>query len=285
MIENKGRRSIEYERAAGKRVSGRRGAGRWTMFAAKLALCVLGIFAIKNAVQWRSDAHGGIGDGADFPANAGIDSEVLADMDLEKYPEELISLLERNAETLDYVLSYPDREEYLGMPIDLSQDFHTGEVPLLMQWDRRWGYEAYGDSTIGLSGCGPVCLDMVYLYFTGDTDMTPREMAAFAYEKGYYTEEGTSWSLWTEGAAELGLHGEMLALNETGMKEALDAGGLIVCSMRPGDFTTIGHFIVIRGYDENGFYVNDPNRRSNSGRQWDFDTLYPQIKNLWVLQK
>ena len=69
------------------------------------------------------------------------------------------------------------------------------------------------------------------------------------------------------------------------MKDALDAGGLIVCSMRPGDFTTVGHFIVIRGYDDGGFYVNDPNRRSNSGRQWDFDTLYPQIRNLWVLRK
>ena len=43
--------------------------------------------------------------------------------------------------------------------------------------------------------------------------------------------------------------------------------------------------ILIRGYDDNGFYVNDPNRRSNSGRQWDYDTLYPQIRNLWVLQK
>ena len=67
------------------------------------------------------------------------------------------------------------------------------------------------------------------------------------------------------------------------MKRALDRGGLIVCSLRPGDFATTGHFILIRGYDKNGFHVNDPNRRSNSEKQWDFETLRWQIKNLWTL--
>ena len=63
----------------------------------------------------------------------------------------------------------------------------------------------------------------------------------------------------------------------------LDDGKVIICSMGPGDFTTEGHFILIRGYDGNGFYVNDPNRRSNSEKQWEFDTLRSQIRNLWSL--
>ncbi len=54
--------------------------------------------------------------------------------------------------------------------------------------------------------------------------------------------------------------------------------------MRPGDFTTTGHFILLWGYDENGFFVNDPNRRSTSEKIWDFETLQPQIKNLWELK-
>ena len=113
--------------------------------------------------------------------------------------------------------------------------------------------------------------------------MNPREMAKFAYENGYYSPEGTSWSLWTEGVGRLGLFGEMLPLSESSMKHALDTGSLIVCSMRPGDFTTVGHFILIRGYDEKGFYVNDPNRRSNSEKQCDFESLNGQIKNLWCI--
>ncbi len=55
--------------------------------------------------------------------------------------------------------------------------------------------------------------------------------------------------------------------------------------MAPGDFTTKGHFILLRGYDENGFFVNDPNRKSNSEKQWDFETLSSQIKNLWGIYK
>ena len=153
-----------------------------------------------------------------------------------------------------------------------------------MQWDKRWGYDAYGSNMIGLAGCGPLCLDMAYLYFTEDLDMTPRKMAEFVYERGYYTQAGTSWSLWTDGAAELGLGGAELSLDENIIKRALDEGGLVVCSMRPGDFTTTGHFILLWGYDENGFFVNDPNRRSTSEKIWDFETLQPQIKNLWELK-
>lgn len=201
------------------------------------------------------------------------------------YLDELEELLSKNEEAREFVEDYPDRQAYIGQPIDLSPDFMSGEVPLLMQWDKRWGYDSMGESIIGLAGCGPTCLSMAYLYFTGDLSGTPREMADYCVSNGYYAGEGTSWSLWTDGLKEWGLYGKELSLSENSMKAVLDNGSLIVCSMRPGDFTTTGHYILIRGYDENGFYVNDPNRRSNSSRQWDYDTLSYQIKNLWAVSK
>lgn len=199
----------------------------------------------------------------------------------ESYPEELLELLEQNDEAADFVKNYSKREEYQGKEIDLSKDLSSGGVPLLMQWDKRWGYDFYGDSMIGLAGCGPTCMTMAYLYYKEDASMNPRRMAEFAQAGGYHSPEGTSWDFWTAGAEELGLSGETVSLSETAMRRILDAGGLLVCSMAPGDFTTQGHFILIRGYDENGFFVNDPNRRENSERQWDFETLAGQIKNLW----
>lgn len=270
---------------------------RFCALAVELALCLAIVAAVRNAWKpqnrsesaslWtgvnagEGDALAGVGTGAVSAGGANL----YPDIDLTGYPEDMVKLLELNEEALDYVKGYPDRAQYQNQPINLSQEVQGGQVPLLMQWDRRWGYDAYGDDMIGLSGCGPVCLDMAYLYFTGDTAMTPRDMAAFAYDNGYYADGGTSWSLWTEGAVQLGLSGEELPLDENLMKQTLDGGGLIVCSMRPGDFTTTGHFILIRGYDENGFYVNDPNRRSNSEKQWDYSTLRYQIKNLWALRK
>ncbi len=195
----------------------------------------------------------------------------------------LEKLFENNEEARDFVLGYPKREEMRMGSIDLSEDFTSGTVPLLMQWDPRWGYDLYGDSMIGLAGCGPTCMTMVYLYFTEDISVNPRTMAQFAYKNGYYVNGGTSWDLWTEGAEKLGLKGEELPLDQARMEKALDGGRLIVCSMRPGDFTTTGHFILLYDYDEKGFYVHDPNRRSNSEKQWTYETLSGQIKNLWAL--
>lgn len=197
--------------------------------------------------------------------------------------EALAELAENNTEAADFVADYPNRQNYLGQSIDLTSDVIIGQVPLFLQWDKRWGYESFGDSIIGLSGCGPTCLSMAYVYFTRDLNGTPREIASYCEKNGYYTEYGTSWSLWTDGLTALGLSGRELPLSENSMKKALDQGKLIVCSMRPGDFTTSGHYILLYDYDETGFCVRDPNRVSNSSRTWDYATLSPQIKNLWTI--
>lgn len=233
--------------------------------------------AIKGTEKWKNGWMNDRFGGEKQEIETFLDSPNIR----EEYPQKMLELAERNEEALDFVRDYPNRAEYQNQPVDLSGDYTEGRVPLLMQWDKRWGYDSYGDSNIGLSGCGPVCLNMAYLYFTGDTQMNPREMAQFAYNSGYYTSAGTSWDLWTEGVEALGLTGEPLSLEENAMKSTLDHGGLIVCSMAPGDFTTTGHFILLKGYDEEGFFVNDPNRHSTSEKQWDFETLQYQIKNLW----
>lgn len=201
----------------------------------------------------------------------------------DEYPKELIELVKKNEETYDFVKDYPNRETYQKATIDISKDVKKGKVPLLMQWDKRWGYDAYGDAMIALSGCGPTCMTMAYLYHTGDTSMNPKKMAEYAQDNGYHTDEGTSWTFWTDGATGLGLYGEEISLNESTIDAVLDCGGLVVCSMAPGDFTDTGHYILLRGYDSKGYFVNDPNHRSNSKKQWTFDTLSGQIKNLWAI--
>lgn len=214
-----------------------------------------------------------------------IGAEKERDAEKEVLSQELQMLQKNNEEAAEFVENYPERERFLGGEIDLSEDYLEGEVPLLMQWDKRWGYDSYGDSIIGLSGCGPCCLTMAYLYFTGDIQENPRSIASMAEQNGYYTEEGTSWGLWTKGVELLGLVGQELPLDENKMKRAIEQGELIVCSMRPGNFTTTGHYILIVGYGDQGFWVNDPNRRSNSEVPWKYSVMAPQIKNLWALGK
>ena len=211
------------------------------------------------------------------------DAQALGELD-QDLAEKLLELAADDPAARSFVAgfrtSYPGTKAGGLTEDDLPAD---GSIPHLMQWDKRWGYESYGDSIIGLAGCGPTCLSMVYVYFTHDLNGTPREIASYCEKNGYYTENGTSWSLWTEGLPALGLSGKELPLVENSMKTALDQGKLIVCSMRPGDFTTSGHYILLYDYDDTGFCVKDPNRVSNSSRTWDYDTLSPQIKNLWTI--
>ncbi len=191
-------------------------------------------------------------------------------LDKNIYPQELIDLLEKNEETYDFVIHYPENKEK-DFKIDLSTEAKQERIPLFLQWDERWGYKEYGSNMLALTGCGPTCLSMVYIGLTGDDSMNPKEMAKFSEKSGYYTENGTSWSFMTEGAEILGLTAEELPLDESCIKQHLSKKEPIICSMGAGDFTTQGHFIVLAGVDKNGnILVNDPNSKKNSEQSWEY---------------
>lgn len=199
------------------------------------------------------------------------------------YPKSLIGLLERNPETEEFVLNYPFREE---KDYSLSDFAGREEVPLLMQWDPRWGYEEYGSDMIAITGCGPTCLAMAGYYLTGDDETyDPAAVAAFAEKNGYYASGyGSSWTLISEGAVKLGLDVTEIPLVKKRMTDNLEVGNPIICAMGPGDFTASGHYIVLVGLEDGLFRVNDPNSRENSGKLWSYEQIQGQIRNLWVLR-
>ena len=119
-------------------------------------------------------------------------------------------------------------------------------IPLLIQWDKRWGYASYGNSDIGISGCAPTCLSMVISGLTDNRNITPYKVAKFAEKNGYYIEgQGTSWNIMTEGVSSFGITGIEIPLSKNSIFSHLENNEPIICSMRPGDFTTAGHFIVL----------------------------------------
>ena len=199
----------------------------------------------------------------------------------DRYPEELLELLESNEETADFVLNYPEKKDVL--PAEKVGEVVQGEIPLLLQWDERWGYAVYGDDMIAVNGCGPTVISMVAAGLTGDNTITPYKVAQFSEENGYYAgDSGTSWAMMTEGAQQFGIYGEEMGLSESGVLSALENGYPVICSMSPGDFTTTGHFIVLTGVEDGKIRVNDPNSRQRSNQLWDYSTLESQISNLWV---
>lgn len=198
--------------------------------------------------------------------------------------EALAELAQNNAEAADFVADYPNRQNYLGQSIDLASDVLIGQVPLLLQWDKRWGYEQYGDNFMAVTGCGPTCLSMVYSGLTGKTDMNPYEVAKRADAEGYYVDgEGSLWTIMETFAGELGLHSESIMLDENTIKSELAAGKPIICVVGPGEFTDNGHFMVLTGVSQDGkILLHDPNSKANSNKEWDYAELASQIQALWA---
>ena len=202
-----------------------------------------------------------------------------------RYPERLLTALANNPEMADFALGYLTGKT--GTSGGLTQAETREEFPLLLQWDPRWGYESYGEeSNIGLSGCGPTCISMVMFYFTRNEELTPDVIAAYSETNGYYVEgTGTAWALMEDMPKTYGITVSKPKVSKAQMQNLLEQGGVIICAMGKGDFTVSGHFIVIYGYDKEGFLVNDPNCVARSRKKWTYDEISGQIKGIWGYRK
>ena len=207
---------------------------------------------------------------------------------LADYPEKILELYERNPEAREYCMNYP-LEYGKEHEIDISGYADYEGVPLFIQWDKQWGYKDYIGSVGGLSACGPTCLSMITYYFTRDPEMTPAYMMDFAEENGYGLKgSGTQWSLFKEGGKKLGL--DMVELNadqmtnEAYIASVLDSGRIIVMNVKPGVFTTVGHYMLVVGYEDGKFKLNDPNSPANSEKLWEFDEFDQDIKIMWAFK-
>ena len=198
------------------------------------------------------------------------------------YPDGVIELLDKNPETVDFVENYTKKKD--SEPAETIGDaLQPGSIPLLLQWDERWGYSTYGTSIIAISGCGPTCMAMVASGLNQDPSITPAKVASFGTQHNYVDEENnTYWSFMREAGASWNLSCYEGLLNETQVSAELSAGHPIICSVGPGNFTQIGHFIVLTGYENGNVTVNDPFSKANSEKLWNFSQIKDQIRAMWV---
>lgn len=203
----------------------------------------------------------------------------------EQYPLELLLSGAGNPEMTDYLYGYLTSDG--SVTGGFTDEEQPEDYPLLLQFDTRWGYMPYGSGgTVGSSGCGPTCLSMAVFYLTGNRECTPDAVAQYSLDEGYYVEGvGTAWTLLDNYPTEYGLTSTRISWSEANLKAELDKGNFIICSVRPGDFTSTGHFILIYGYDENGFKINDPKCVYRSRLTWTYDQIQDDIKAAWSVGK
>lgn len=160
--------------------------------------------------------------------------------------------------------------------------WRQGEMPHLYQTDAQWATLPYGGDTVAKNACGPTALTMIYVYFTGSTDMDPGTMAQWADYNNYAPTGATEWSFMTEGAAAFGFYGEMINPTRANIESSLQNGHPVICVVDPGDFTDVGHYIVLKSIDERAMVeVYDPNSPERSARKWDIVRIINQTDVAW----
>jgi len=198
--------------------------------------------------------------------------------------EILLELALHNKETIPFVSAYPMKHNQ-KFSLDLTQDLQIEGIPLLLQWDERWGYLNYGDDMMAINGCGPTCLSMILSYLTKDVSLNPYALAQYAYTHGYYRDDGTANEFMFEVPSKYGIEVQELRVDEQIVINELQAGHPIICNMGPGLFTTTSHFIVFKEYKDGLIYINDPDSRIKSEKGYTFEEIQSQIKCLWSYDK
>ena len=205
-------------------------------------------------------------------------------IDLSSLPEDLAAALEFNPELEEFARGYSEKKDK-EFEIDLSKEAESEEIPLLLQWDERWGYKQYAGEMFGLSGCGPTTLSMICINKFHDPKYTPEYIGQFSAENGYVMDgKGSFWTLIGEGGEKLGL--DVMELNP--VKEDilwyLQEGNPVVCIMGPGEFTRTGHFIILTKYVDGKIEIRDSASVEKSNKLWEYEELGSQIQNAWVIK-
>ncbi len=137
------------------------------------------------------------------------------------------------------------------------RDFRLNKFVYYRQGDYK---QAYGRSgTIASAGCGPTSAAMVLTYLTGET-VDPVAAAKYSVQHGFrYEGNGTSEGLFPSIASAYGLSCQKQSQTASNIVQSLRNGNVIIAHMGPGEFTSGGHYIVLRGIDDNGnVLVADP---------------------------
>lgn len=197
-----------------------------------------------------------------------------------EYQKDVLELLYKNNETIDFVLS-KSSFRMPGIFVKIDKECGNGVIPMLQQWDSKWGWYKYGENILALNGCGPTSLSMVLAGLTGNDGINPMEIAKYSDENGYHEKAGTNWDLMTDITEKYGVKGHRISVTKESFENELKNGKPIICSVSKGYFTDEGHFIVVAGIKDGKLVIHDPNSISKSKKLWKFDDIKKQIKAAW----
>ena len=162
--------------------------------------------------------------------------------------------------------------------IRLSDAERDAAVPLLKQWDRRWGRLPYFRSTVGTSGSLPVCLSAAVTALTGWDGCTPAEAASF-HEKNAGEKEAGRFI--AEYAGRYGVSVE----NGEGMPASVpEQGAVWICALGPGRISDdAGHYVLLSDWNRETAGLYDPLSAAGAAERIPVSELREQLIRYWEL--
>lgn len=198
---------------------------------------------------------------------------------IEEYPDSILKVYYNDEDSIDFVYNYPfHKNDYETMNYT-DEELNSETVPALYMFDSRWGYETIGGQYIKSEGCAVVSLTMAHLAVFHTAEANPVTVSRLAEENGCIAALGGVRSRDTARLAELmGFavtehnYEEGGELSEEELRAALDTPGKVVLAAMDGE-TFGGHALIIRGYGEDGYYINDPAGMENTEKVWQYDVF------------
>lgn len=169
---------------------------------------------------------------------------------------------------------------------------HGQDFQLLLQTDPRWKDTAYGSGSdqnnLATNGCAITSLAMILSYREHRT-VYPTEILQWSGDRYYQTGQGTAWSIFPAFAQNYGLTMTELGKNQPTIQQQLNQNQPIVISVQPGEFTDVGHIMVIKkDLQSDQIIVYDPNDsplKKHYQQKYSLDHLMPQLANAWAYTK
>ncbi|MDE6594570.1 MAG: C39 family peptidase [Oscillospiraceae bacterium] len=205
----------------------------------------------------------------------------------ELYPEYWFSML-YNENDFEYAYNYPFMKDSYNTMSFTDEELNGDEIPAIYMKDSRWAYEMNG--TVKTQGCVAVSVTMANLYLNHNGNVDPVKVFYYADEMGYSNFGGINQKNVTEILEHFGMNAEEHVFSdesgekvtESELKAAVDTEGTAVMAAVEGD--TFGrHALIIRGYDENGFYINDPAAPEKTAQQWSFEVFENELTRYWII--
>ena len=201
----------------------------------------------------------------------------------ELYPDDVLSYV-YDEDEFDYIYNYPFfKDSYKTMSFT-DEELNSAEVPELYMDDKRWAYEQNGE--VRSYGCAAVSITMANLYVNHNSDVDPVKIMNYADDMGY---TGLGGIIATNINSILDYFGISYTeyilekpLTESELKALLDNKDTVIMAAMNGE-TFGGHALIIKGYDENGFYINDPASEENTAQILDFEILKNEMGRYWII--